>query len=47
MHIEFHGESHSINVLSERIQTELGAPVIKARLGARIDLVQPGKFIQA
>jgi len=37
-----HGEPDSINALAKRIQTELGATVIKAQLGERIDLLQTG-----
>lgn len=42
-----HGEPHSINALSERIQTELGATVIKAQLDDQIDLLKPAKFTRA
>ena len=42
-----HGEHHSINAPSEPIQTEFGATVIKARLGAQLDLLQMGKFTRA
>lgn len=40
-----HGETDSMQVLAERIQTELNAPVHKAQLGERIDLLQPGTFM--
>lgn len=42
-----HGEPNSINALSERIQTELGATVIKAQLDDQIDLLKPAKFTRA
>ena len=40
-----HGEPDSMQVLGERIQTELNAPVHKAQLGEQINLLQPGKFM--
>lgn len=42
-----HGEPNSINALSECIQTELGATVIKAQLDDQIDLLKPAKFTRA
>ncbi len=40
-----HGEADSMQVLAERIQTQLNAPVHKAQPGEQINLLQPGKFI--
>lgn len=41
-----HGEAHSMQVLAERIQKELGVPVNEAQPGEKIDLLKPGKSIQ-
>jgi len=40
-----HGEVDSMQVLAERIQTDLHAPVHIAQLGEQIDLLKPGKFM--
>lgn len=42
-----HGEPRSMQVLAERIQTELGRSAHKARPGERIDLIKPGRLISA
>lgn len=39
-----HGEANSMEVLAERLQTELNAQVHIAQLGERIDLLQPDRF---
>lgn len=39
-----HSETDSMQVLAERIQTELNAPVHEAQLCEQIDLLQSGKF---
>jgi len=40
-----HGETDSMQVLAERIQTDLHAQVHIARQGEQIDLLKPGKFM--